>query len=188
MRMQVLARSGFAARHDWEGVYATADARTPRDVAGRTLPVRFTIIDRRPLPGNATRGPYSVAVSLQVSRTAGMPDGGRRNLTWCPSRVCTHLDPLLVHDTGSGGVLRFPRLKRVECVQGVVEGGPPSKGCAWFYHLQGVGTAEMNAGDEPVIGISSSFQEPGTYTLEVGVNFKCAAACADVSQCACCCP
>ena len=33
---------------------------------------------------------------------------------------------------------------------------------------QGVGTADMNAGDEPVIGITSTYQEPGIYTLEVG--------------------
>ena len=39
-----------------------------------------------------------------------------------------------------------------------------AKMCVW----QGVGTAEMNAGDEPVIGITSTYQEPGTYTLEVG--------------------
>jgi hypothetical protein len=63
---QVLASNGFAARWDWEGIYAVASSRTPRDVRGRTLPVRFAIVDKRPLPGNATRGPYRVGVSLQV--------------------------------------------------------------------------------------------------------------------------
>jgi hypothetical protein len=69
----VLEHSGFVARYDWEGVYAVASSRAPRDVRGQTLAVRFQIIDKRPrnaLSGspsqNATRGPYSVAVKLQV--------------------------------------------------------------------------------------------------------------------------
>lgn len=68
---QVLGHNGFVARHDWEGVYAVASSRAPRDVRGQTLAVRFEIIDKRPRGGpggarNASRGPYSVAVRLQV--------------------------------------------------------------------------------------------------------------------------
>ena len=33
--------------------------------------------------------------------------------------------------------------------------------------LQGVGAAEMNAGEAPVIGISTKYQEPGVYTVEL---------------------
>ena len=90
--VQVLASNGFTARYDWEGVYAAASSRMPRDVRGRTLPVRFAIVDKRPLPKNATRGPYRVGVSLQVglddtlsptvlpcqgSALAGLCSGGR---------------------------------------------------------------------------------------------------------------
>ncbi|CAL8462321.1 g1854 [Coccomyxa elongata] len=100
---QVLEHSGLVARYDWEGVYAVASSRVPRDVRGQTLAVRFEIIDKRPrtaLGGspsrNITKGPYSVAVKLQ-----------------------------------------------------------------------GVGIEEMKAGDQPVIGTVSVYQEPGVYTLEV---------------------
>ena len=71
--VQVLEHSGFVARYDWEGVYAVAASRAPRDVRGQTLAVRFQIIDKRPRSTvggrNATGGPYNVAVRLQV-RTA----------------------------------------------------------------------------------------------------------------------
>jgi len=70
---QVLGRSGFTARYDWEGVYALASSRQPRDVRGQTLSIRFEIIDKRLRSGapgsaayNSTRGPYTVSVSLQV--------------------------------------------------------------------------------------------------------------------------
>ena len=69
MHMQVLGQSGFTARYDWEGVYALASSRQPRDVRGRMLSVRFEIIDKRLRSGsafNSSRGPYSVSVSLQV--------------------------------------------------------------------------------------------------------------------------
>ena len=73
MLMQVLGRSGFTARYDWEGVYALASSRQPRDVRGRMLSVRFEIIDKRLHSGsassaavNSSRGPYTVSVSLQV--------------------------------------------------------------------------------------------------------------------------
>ena len=33
--------------------------------------------------------------------------------------------------------------------------------------LQGVGAAEMNAGHQPVIGISTKYQDPGVYSVEV---------------------
>ena len=36
--------------------------------------------------------------------------------------------------------------------------------------LQGVGKVEMNAGDEPVIGITDSFSAPGIYTIEVSLS------------------
>ena len=70
----MLERSGFTARYDWEGIYAVASSRTPRDVRGQKLSVRFEIIDKRPaLKGigsvgrNASRGPYKVSVALQVA-------------------------------------------------------------------------------------------------------------------------
>ncbi|EIE24136.1 integrin alpha N-terminal domain-containing protein [Coccomyxa subellipsoidea C-169] len=66
---QVLEHSGFVARYNWEGVYAVAASRAPRDVRGQTLAVRFQIIDKRPRSTvggrNATGGPYNVAVRLQ---------------------------------------------------------------------------------------------------------------------------
>ena len=69
-----------------QGVFATDDARAPRDVRGHTLPVRFEIVDKRPLPpaqgavhGDTAqaqrRGPYSVAVSLQVRRRCTQSSG-----------------------------------------------------------------------------------------------------------------
>lgn len=33
--------------------------------------------------------------------------------------------------------------------------------------MQGVGAAEMSNGDQPVIGISTKYQDPGIYTVEV---------------------
>ncbi len=67
---QVLEHSGLVARYDWEGVYAVASSRVPRDVRGQALAVRFEIVDKRPRAAlgarNITKGPYSVAVKLQV--------------------------------------------------------------------------------------------------------------------------
>lgn len=58
--------AGFTARWNWEGIYATALSRVPRDVRGEAVPVRFTIIDKRPaLPGGKQHGPYKVSVTLQ---------------------------------------------------------------------------------------------------------------------------
>ncbi len=59
-------------------MYATAATRIPRDVRGQTLPVKLTVIDRRPSLSNRTdlslrasvlsrgRGPYKISVLLQV--------------------------------------------------------------------------------------------------------------------------
>ncbi len=33
--------------------------------------------------------------------------------------------------------------------------------------MQGVGAADMSNGDQPVIGISTKYQDPGVYTVEV---------------------
>ena len=33
--------------------------------------------------------------------------------------------------------------------------------------MQGVGAVEMSNGDQPVIGISTKYQDPGIYTVEV---------------------
>lgn len=58
--------AGFTARWDWEGVYVTATSRLPRDVRGEAVPVRLTIIDKRPpLPGGKPHGPYKISVTLQ---------------------------------------------------------------------------------------------------------------------------
>eukprot|EP00887_Chlorella_sp_A99_P003269 scaffold9.g3269.t1 len=79
---QVPNGNNFAAKWNWEGVYATAGSRMPRDVRGQHLPIRFTVVDRRPPLPNATvpvkgkkgmkkrktksggRGPYKVSVLL----------------------------------------------------------------------------------------------------------------------------
>jgi hypothetical protein len=63
---QVLGSNGFVARWNWEGIYATAGTRIPRDVRGLHLPVRFTILDKRP-GSNSTKVSYSITVTLQVS-------------------------------------------------------------------------------------------------------------------------
>ena len=61
-----LGAAGFVARWNWEGVYVTATSRVPRDVRGEAVPVRFTIIDKRPpLPGGKPHGPYKISVTLQ---------------------------------------------------------------------------------------------------------------------------
>ena len=70
-------RNNRLARFGMQGVFAGGAMRAARDVRGQTLPVRFEILDKRPLPPahgavhGATaqapaRGPYTVAVSLQV--------------------------------------------------------------------------------------------------------------------------
>ena len=33
--------------------------------------------------------------------------------------------------------------------------------------MQGVGAEQMNAGEQPVIGMSDVFPEPGTFTVQV---------------------
>lgn len=68
-------------RWDWEGVYATAATRIPRDVRGHTLPIKLVVLDKRQPLANRTdqlaaraaanglargRGPYRVSVLLQV--------------------------------------------------------------------------------------------------------------------------
>ena len=45
---------------------------------------------------------------------------------------------------------------------------------SWCSVLQGVGAVEMNAGDQPVIGISTKYQDPGVYAVEVsGLSCQC---------------
>ncbi|KAL3137120.1 hypothetical protein ABBQ32_006695 [Trebouxia sp. C0010 RCD-2024] len=67
----------FTARWNWQGIAATAETRTPRDVAGQRLKIRFEIVDRRfgvlagPVkegevdPNRVQRGPYTVYLTLQ---------------------------------------------------------------------------------------------------------------------------
>jgi hypothetical protein len=58
--------AGCTARWRWEGVWADAASRTPRDVRGAAVAVRFEVLDRRPLsdlPG-VKRGPYKISVTL----------------------------------------------------------------------------------------------------------------------------
>ena len=75
--MQVHGRNGRLGRYGMQGVFANEAMRAPRDVRGQSLPVRFEIVDKRPLPPShgavhgdtaqaPARGPYTVAVSLQV--------------------------------------------------------------------------------------------------------------------------
>ena len=75
---QVHSVNCFTARWNWEGIAATAESRTPRDVAGQRLRIRFEIVDRRfgvlagPVkegqvdPNRVQRGPYTVFLTLQV--------------------------------------------------------------------------------------------------------------------------
>ena len=76
-------RNNRLSRWGMQGVFATPDARAPRDVRGQTLAIRFEIVDKRPLPpaqgavhgdtAQAQRhGPYTVAVSLQVRSGASV--------------------------------------------------------------------------------------------------------------------
>ena len=75
----MLARSGFTARYDWAGIYATAESRAPRDVRGRTLAVRFEIVDKRPLaadgrqrdPGPLQRGGLAAGAALPAAARQG---------------------------------------------------------------------------------------------------------------------
>ena len=78
------------ARLNTRGVFATAASRAPRDVRGKTLPVRFEIVDSRvsaveqeaaregqppaaPPAGAPPVGPYIVSVSLRVTARASPP-------------------------------------------------------------------------------------------------------------------
>lgn len=82
--MQMHSVNCFTARWNWEGIAATAESRTPRDVAGQRLQIRFEIVDRRfgvlagPVkegqvdPNRVQRGPYTVFLTLQV-RHAALP-------------------------------------------------------------------------------------------------------------------
>lgn len=75
---QVHGVNCFTARWNWQGIAATAETRTPRDVAGQRLKIRFEIVDRRfgvlagPVkegevdPNRVQRGPYTVYLTLQV--------------------------------------------------------------------------------------------------------------------------
>lgn len=75
---QVHGVNCFTGRWNWQGIAATADTRTPRDVAGQRLKIRFEIVDRRfgvlagPVkegevdPNRVQRGPYTVYLTLQV--------------------------------------------------------------------------------------------------------------------------
>ena len=83
--LQVHGVNCFTARWNWQGIAATADTRLPRDVAGQRLKVRFEIVDRRfgvlagPVkegevaPNRVQRGPYTVYLTLQVSRRHCLP-------------------------------------------------------------------------------------------------------------------
>lgn len=74
--VQVHGRNNHMARYGLQGVFATEATRAPRDVRGQTLPVRFEIVDKRAAATvnsgrfdgapKSARGPYTVAVSLQV--------------------------------------------------------------------------------------------------------------------------
>ena len=60
---QVHGRSGFTARGNWVGIYATEASRAPRDVRGRSLSVQFRIQDlKAPSPGRS----YDVAIRLEA--------------------------------------------------------------------------------------------------------------------------
>lgn len=60
-----LGSAASTARWNWEGVYASATTRVPRDVRGEAVPVRVSLLDKRPpLPGGGKRGPYRISVTL----------------------------------------------------------------------------------------------------------------------------
>ena len=60
---QVHGQTGFTARSNWLGIYATEASRAPRDVRGRSLSVQFRVQD--PRPPSPTRK-YEVAIRLEV--------------------------------------------------------------------------------------------------------------------------
>jgi outer membrane protein assembly factor BamB len=69
--------AGFVAKWNWEGIYATAASRVPRDVRGEAVQVRVTVVDNRPpLTGGKLHGPYRISVSLQGvgAKEMGMGD------------------------------------------------------------------------------------------------------------------
>lgn len=69
--------AGFVAKWDWEGIYATAASRVPRDVRGEAVQVRVTVVDKRPpLIGGKLHGPYKISVALQGvgAKEMGMGD------------------------------------------------------------------------------------------------------------------
>ncbi len=69
--------AGFVAKWNWEGIYATAASRVPRDVRGEAVQVRVTVVDKRPpLAGGKLHGPYRISVALQGvgAKEMGMGD------------------------------------------------------------------------------------------------------------------
>ena len=69
--------SGFVTKWNWEGIYATAASRVPRDVRGEAVQVRVTVVDNRPpLIGGKLHGPYKISVALQGvgAKEMGMGD------------------------------------------------------------------------------------------------------------------
>lgn len=77
--LQVHGRNNHVSRLNTRGVFATPASRAARDVRGKTLPVRFEIVDSRVAAADAAaadsgralaeqpaHGPYTVSVSLQV--------------------------------------------------------------------------------------------------------------------------
>lgn len=91
---QVHGRSTQMARVNTRGVYATKSSRAARDVRGKTLPVRFEIVDSRVTPvdpeaaregraaeappvGAIPAGPYTVSVSLRGVGLDAMNSGAQ---------------------------------------------------------------------------------------------------------------
>ncbi|KAK9815165.1 hypothetical protein WJX73_009335 [Symbiochloris irregularis] len=98
----VHGQSSFVARSGWVGLAATADARAPRDIRGRTLPVRFDITDRRPAPLSNVSAGYKVAVKLEGVGASDMRGRGDSDDT---PPVIGVVDTFLVPGTFSAAVL-----------------------------------------------------------------------------------
>jgi len=195
IRLQVHGRNNRLSRWGMQGVFATDDARAPRDVRGHTLPVRFEIVDKRPLPpaqgavhGDTAqaqrRGPYTVAVSLQVRASnttflcflCALPRRGCRGRY---ARYSCSVLPATSASAAKHSSMCMTLLHGLVASLGVVGAVSqmlvePAPSC-WHATptdmrlpcLQGVGLDAMNSGPQPVVGMTDIYHEPGVYVLEI---------------------
>jgi len=167
---QMQATNGLVARYNYFGAFATLQSRVARDVAGQSMRVRvcWLAVEGRLLAVGCFAEGDSDSTTFPKLHTDQSNPPNQHQPTKTNQQPTTkpttrHASPPPPKQVSIEIVDKRATLSKDGAILNATQGGPYNVTVV----LKGVGVAEMNAGEAPVIGVADTFNAPGVHVLEL---------------------